>query len=168
MTTTTTARLHLAAAALLLAGSATAQHHNQHDPRALAEDPRLAPGQIAPVLEGLGDHHHEITTSSERAQLFFDQGLKLTYGFNHREALRAFKEAARRDADAAMAYWGWALVLGPNLNLPMSEEAAEQAVEAIGTACDRRLDLVRPDLTVGDLDRERVAEDEQIRGRQQQ
>ncbi len=122
---------------LLLAVPAMAQHHGQHDERALAEDPRLAPGQIAPVLEGLGDHHHEVTTSSERAQLFFDQGLKLTYGFNHQEALRAFKEAARLDPDCAMAYWGWALVLGPNLNLPMRPEVVQQAYDAILMAVER-------------------------------
>ncbi len=123
-----------AALALTLCAPAMAQHHNTHDERALKEDPRLAPGQIAPVLEGLGDHHHKVTTSSERAQLFFDQGLKLTYGFNHQEALRAFKEAARLDPDCAMAYWGWALVLGPNLNLPMAAEVVPQAWEAIQTA----------------------------------
>ena len=100
--------------------------------------PRLAPGQIAPVLEGLGDHHHKVTTSSERAQLFFDQGLKLTYGFNHQEALRAFKEAARLDPECAMAYWGWALVLGPNLNLPMATDVVPQAWEAIQTAVKLR------------------------------
>ncbi len=130
-------RLHRTAvicAALALCAPAMAQHHNAHDERALKEDPRLAPGQIAPVLEGLGDHHHKVTTSSERAQLFFDQGLKLTYGFNHQEALRAFKEAARLDPDCAMAYWGWALVLGPNLNLPMAAEVVPQAWEAMQTA----------------------------------
>jgi len=124
--------------ALMLVGSAAAQHHNKHDDRALEEDPRLAPGQIAPVLEGLGDHHHAVTTSSERAQLFFDQGLKLTYGFNHQEALRAFKEAARLDPDCAMAYWGWALVLGPNLNLPMAADVVPQAWEAIQLALERK------------------------------
>jgi tetratricopeptide (TPR) repeat protein len=121
-----------------LAGRAGAQHLNRHDERALKDDPRLAPGQIAPVLEGLGDHHHPITTKSERAQAFFDQGLKLTYGFNHQEALRAFKEAARLDPDCAMAYWGWALVLGPNLNLPMQPEVVPQAWEAIQLALDHR------------------------------
>jgi len=60
--------------------------------------------------------------------------MKLTYGFNHREALRAFKEAARLDPDCAMAYWGWALVLGPNLNLPMQDHVVHQAYEAIQTA----------------------------------
>lgn len=100
----------------------------------MGEDPRLAPGQIAPVLAGLGDHHYPITTNSERAQFFFDQGLKLTYGFNHREALRSFKEAARLDPACAMAYWGWALVLGPNLNLPMSPDVVAEAYEAIQLA----------------------------------
>jgi tetratricopeptide (TPR) repeat protein len=128
----------IALAVLLFAVPASAQHHNRHDPRALEQDPRLAPGQIAPVLEGLGRHHHAVTTDSERAQLFFDQGLKLTYGFNHQEALRAFKEAARIDPDCAMAYWGWALVLGPNLNLPMSPEVVEQAWDAVQLAAEKR------------------------------
>ena len=66
-------------AALLVSGTVAAQHHNKHDERALRQDPRLAPGQIAPVLEGLGVHHHPVTTKSERAQLFFDQGLKLPF-----------------------------------------------------------------------------------------
>ncbi len=134
-------KLRLVILALLMAAStvqATTTHINQHDSRALAADPRLAPGQLAPVLEGLGDHHHPVTTNSRRAQLFFDQGLKLTFGFNHQEALRSFKEAARLDPDCAMAYWGWALVLGPNLNLPMSAEAAEQAYQAIQMAVSRR------------------------------
>ena len=61
---------------LLWAVPTSAQHQNRHDARALEQDPRLAPGQIAPVLTGLGDHHHAVTTDSERAQLFFDQGLK--------------------------------------------------------------------------------------------
>lgn len=130
--------LLLTALALALAGPVEAHHDNGHDPRALAEDPRLSPGQIAPVLEGLGDHHHDVTTKSERAQRFFDQGLRLTYGFNHKEALRAFKEAARLDPDGAMAYWGWALVLGPNLNLPMRPEVVEQAYEAIQMAVARK------------------------------
>jgi tetratricopeptide (TPR) repeat protein len=127
----------LAALVLMLAGPVQAHRGSAHDPQALAQDPRLSPGQIAPVLGGLGDHHHRVTTRSERAQLFFDQGLKLTYAFNHKEALRAFKEAARLDPGCAMAYWGWALVLGPNLNLPMRAEVVEQAYEAIQMAVER-------------------------------
>jgi tetratricopeptide (TPR) repeat protein len=105
-----------------------------HDPRALEADPLLADDKIAPVLEGLGDVHLEITTGVPEAQRFFDQGLRLTYGFNHSEALRAFKEAARLDFECAMAYWGWALVLGPNINLPMQEDVRAQAWEAMQEA----------------------------------
>ena len=109
-----------------------------HDPRALAADPGAARGPIAPILVGLGDHSFGVTTDSEMSQAFFDQGLRLTYGFNHSEALRAFKEAARLDPENAMAYWGWALVLGPNLNLPMVPEVAGQAYEAIQKAMSLR------------------------------
>ncbi|MGB5237486.1 MAG: hypothetical protein WBN59_07600, partial [Flavobacteriaceae bacterium] len=64
--------------------------------------------QIAPLFENLGELHFEIGTNSERAQAFFNQGLRLTYAFNHAEAHRAFMEASRLDPDAAMTYWGQA------------------------------------------------------------
>ena len=105
-----------------------------HDPRALAADPAKTETPIAPKLEGLGDYHFAVTTKSPESQQFFDQGLRLTYGFNHSEALRAFKEAVRLDPQNAMGYWGWALVLGPNLNLPMLPEVAPQAYRAIQRA----------------------------------
>jgi tetratricopeptide (TPR) repeat protein len=86
---------------------------------------------FAPELAGLGSHHSVVTTSSARAQRFFDQGLRLLYAFNHPEALRAFREAARLDPSLAMAYWGQAITLGPNLNAPMSAENGRLAHEAI-------------------------------------
>jgi len=66
-------------------------------------DPTTATEPIAPVLAGIGSAHLAITTKSPQAQQFFDQGLRLTYAFNHQEALRSFKEAARFDPDCAMA-----------------------------------------------------------------
>ena len=123
--------LGVAVAAALTAATVVAQ---VHDPRALAADPATADGPIAPVLEGLGDHHFEVTTNSEASQIFFDQGLRLAYGFNHSEALRSFKEAARLDPGNAMAWWGQALVLGPNLDLPMVPGVAPQAYRAIRKA----------------------------------
>lgn len=105
-----------------------------HDARALDADPAQAKGPIAPKLDGLGDYHFAVTTQNTESQWFFDQGLRLTYAFNHSEALRAFKESARLDPKNAMAYWGWALVLGPNLNLPMVPEVAPQAYSAIQRA----------------------------------
>lgn len=114
-----------------------------HDPRAIEADPALATGPIAPRLTGLGDHSHTVTTTNPDSQYFFNQGLRLTYGFNHSEALRSFKEAVRLDPDNAMAYWGWALVLGPNINLPMRPEVNAQAFDAIQTAMTLR-DKVSP------------------------
>jgi len=119
----------------LLAGLFSAQLSAQvHDPRAIAADPATAAGPIAPVLEGLGEQSMDITTSSERSRYFFNQGLRLTLGFNHSEALRSFKEAVRLDPDNAMAYWGWALVLGPNLNLWMLPEVVPEAYAAMASA----------------------------------
>jgi tetratricopeptide (TPR) repeat protein len=63
-----------------------------------------------------------------------NQGLNLTYGFNHAEAGRAFAEAARLDPNLAMAYWGQALVLGPNINAAMAPEAEPQALALVQKA----------------------------------
>lgn len=62
--------------------------------------------RITPLLKGLGSHTHPVTTRSPLAQRYFDQGLNLTYAFNHAEAVRSFRQAALLDPDCAMAYWG--------------------------------------------------------------
>jgi tetratricopeptide (TPR) repeat protein len=87
-----------------------------------------------PLFEDLGTHHRAVTTSSESAQKYFDQGLRLLYGFNHDEADRAFREAARLDANCAMAWWGVAFALGPNYNLPMDSARHAKALEAVQKA----------------------------------
>jgi tetratricopeptide (TPR) repeat protein len=88
----------------------------------------------APLFDNLGNHHYPISTNSELAQRYFDQGLILAYGFNHAEAARAFQEVARLDPNCAMAYWGLAYVLGPNINAPMAETAVSPAWQAIQQA----------------------------------
>ena len=70
-------------------------------------------GALAPRLQNLGSHVFPVSTRNRQAQQFVNQGLNLAYAFNHAEARRAFREAARLDPDLAMAYWGQALVLGP-------------------------------------------------------
>ncbi|WP_055392466.1 tetratricopeptide repeat protein [Flagellimonas eckloniae] len=75
--------------------------------------------QISPLFENLGDLSFTITTKNERAQTFFNQGLKLTYAFNHAEAHRSFMEASRLDPTSPMTYWGQAYALGPNINDPL-------------------------------------------------
>jgi pimeloyl-ACP methyl ester carboxylesterase/tetratricopeptide (TPR) repeat protein len=89
---------------------------------------------IAPELTGLGTLHMPVTTTVPQAQRFFDQGLRLLYAFNHAESIRAFKEAARLDPDLAMAYWGQAIALGPNLNAPMTQDNGRLAFAAIERA----------------------------------
>ncbi len=91
-------------------------------------------GQIAPRLQNLGDYKFPVTTASEQAQLFFNQGFNLAYGFNHAEAARAFAEAARLDPQCAMAYWGHAFVLGPNINAPMDPANEAKAFELVQKA----------------------------------
>lgn len=90
----------------------------------------------APVtlIAGLGDLHYRITTHDSTAQKFFDQGLRLVYGFNHVEALRAFKEASRLDPSCSMAWWGQALTLGPNINDWNPKDREEMALQAINKA----------------------------------
>lgn len=89
---------------------------------------------IAPLLNGLGTHEWKVTTNVPRAQEFFNQGLRLLYAFNHAEARRAFREAARLDPNLAMADWGEAMTLAPNLNAPMSADSARLAFQAIQAA----------------------------------
>lgn len=71
----------------------------------------------APVLKNLGDYQVNVTTPSEYAQLFFNQGVIMANGFNHAEAERSFRESIRQDSTFAMGYWGIAYVLGPNYKL---------------------------------------------------
>ena len=80
-----------------------------------------------PLFDTFGDLHRDIGTSVPQAQRYFDQGLRLAYGFNHEAAARAFAEAERLDPKCAMCAWGQALVLGPNINLPMSPDLAADA-----------------------------------------
>ena len=83
-----------------------------------------------PLWTGLGSVTYKISTTNERAQAYFDQGLRLAYAFNHGEAQRAFRMAQKLDPNCAMCFWGEALVLGPNINLPMQEDALAPAYAA--------------------------------------
>ncbi len=89
----------------------------------------------ARLFEGLGDFHRPITTTSALAQRYFDQGMRLLWAFNHDESTRSFAEAARLDPGCAACYWGVALTVGPNYNVPGVEEPrARVAWEALGKA----------------------------------
>src|SRR5215831_1713004 len=92
------------------------------------------PGGDAPLYDNLGSLSYPITTKSPLAQRYFDQGLRLAYGFNHAEARRAFRTAQKHDPDCAMCAWGEALVLGPNINAPMEADAVPLAMAAVAKA----------------------------------
>lgn len=87
--------------------------------------------QMAPLLKNLGNYTMDVTSVSAEAKKFFDQGLTLYYGFNHLEAFRSFKEAARLDPGFAMAYWGQAMCLGPNINAPMDPADGKTVYDAV-------------------------------------
>lgn len=86
------------------------------------------------LMEGLSSLHHPVSTRNAEAQQFFDQGLRLVYAFNHDEAARAFHRAAELDPKLAMAWWGVALAVGPNYNLPVDPEHEKLAVDAVEKA----------------------------------
>lgn len=96
-----------------------------------------------PLFDDLGAHHYAITTRVPLAQRYFDQGLRLYYGFNHAESIRSFEEATRQDPECAMCYWGIALAHGPNINAPMEREAALAAHDAIQKALAREAHATR-------------------------
>ena len=121
------------AAAIAEAQSAAPQHKHYDTPAGFDAAP--SPGKpLAPRLQNLGIHTFPVGTKVERAQLFVNQGLNLAYAFNHAEAARAFAEAARLDPDLAIAYWGHAFVLGPNINATMTPEDEPKALALVQKA----------------------------------
>lgn len=77
----------------------------------------LATRAGAPLFDGMGSHHHPITTKDPDAQRYFDQGLVIDFAFNHAESARSFRAGQTLDPECAMCYWGEALALGPNINV---------------------------------------------------
>jgi tetratricopeptide (TPR) repeat protein len=104
---------------LALAATASAQQHHMA--------PSDAPSSSVALDPGLGPLHHGVSTRNPQAQAYFDQGMKLVFAFNHEAAIRSFQRAAELDPELAMAHWGIALSLGPNINLPMDADAHRAA-----------------------------------------
>ena len=113
-----TARAALLAGVAVLGISLSALAQHAHQP--------LSP--VATELHpGLGDYHFPITTANPDAQVYFDHGIRLLYGFNHDEAARYFRRAAELDPQAPMPHWGVALSIGPNYNDTAVDETRAQA-----------------------------------------
>jgi tetratricopeptide (TPR) repeat protein len=122
-------RLALVLGLAAVTASAQTTTHKHYEESEDANKPGPG-GEMAPRLQKLGTYTFPVTAKSKQAQSFINQGLNLAYGFNHAEAGRAFREAARLDPSCAMAYWGQALVLGPNINAPMTPDVEPKALEA--------------------------------------
>jgi tetratricopeptide (TPR) repeat protein len=114
----------LALATLLIAsapGSLAAAPQHDH--------PAASGASTVCTANGFGKVHHPVKTSNPQAQRLFEQAMALDYGFNHGQAEQCFREAARLDPNMPMAYWGIALVLGTNYNLPVDDAREKLAYE---------------------------------------
>src|SRR5690349_19121145 len=111
----------------LLAVPLFAQHEHDAAP----------PPRPVTLEQGIGNTHYAVSTKNAEAQEFFDQGMRYVYAFNHEEAIRAFRRAGELDPDLAMAWWGAALALGPNINMDVDPDREKQAFEAIGIAATK-------------------------------
>jgi len=97
-----------------------------------------------PLYAGLDAAERAVSTDNELAQRYFDQGLALCWGFNHDEATRSFEAATKYDPGCAMAWWGSAFALGPNINLPLTDKgkarrahaAAQKALQLSGSTTE--------------------------------
>jgi tetratricopeptide (TPR) repeat protein len=119
---TTVLAFLLASAGLISPQIGFAQTHDSHAPPA-PPDTLAGWAKGAQLFDGLGIFHRRITTHSPLAQKYFDQGMRFIWAFNHDEATRSFAKAAQLDPRCASCYWGVALTLGPNYNMPMMNSA---------------------------------------------
>lgn len=98
--------------------------------------PKPAMGETPVLYQNLGTLTFRAGTANARTQAWFDQGMRLSFAFNHAEAQRAFREAQKVDPNCALCYWGEALILGPNINVPMMPEANAPALAALAKAIE--------------------------------
>ena len=90
------------------------------------------------IEPGVGHVHFTVSTKNPEAQQFFDQGMAYLYGFNHEAAIRSFQKAGELDPNLAMAWWGVALALGPNINMDVDPDREKQAYDAVQTALTKQ------------------------------
>ena len=105
---------------VLAAGCAAPESSSeQSDSENAVKSDQLALAQRAgaPLFDGMSDYQMPITTDSADAQRYFDQGMVLSFAFNHAESIRSFRAAQTLDPSCAMCFWGEALATGPNINV---------------------------------------------------
>lgn len=115
-----------------LARTATTTASTRAGAPATATAPATALGPGVPIAPALV--HHPVSTLVPRAQQAFDEGLTLVYAFNRDEARKRFEHAAALDPKLAIAWWGVALAVGPNINFGIDAERLVTASAAIARA----------------------------------
>lgn len=94
----------------------------------------VTPEDAMPLYDNVPEFGLALSTDSEEARAYFDQGLMMLYGFNHAGAIRSFKQAQRLDPSCALCHWGEALAYGPNINAPMDAGTNDTALAAVARA----------------------------------
>lgn len=130
----------LAAAALLLCAAPSWATESTDEPA-----PPTSQSDKVPLYTNLGSHHKRISTRVPATQQYFDQGLRLVYGFNHAEAIRSFTRAAELDPTCAMCYWGIALAYGPHVNASMDKASGVAAYAAVQKALALKSHATKPE-----------------------
>jgi tetratricopeptide (TPR) repeat protein len=103
-----------------------------------------------PLRSGIGVAREQVTTSSGRAQAYYDQGLSYLHSYVWIEAARSFNEARRLDANLAMAYLGLSYALS-GLGATQGAQDAGRQAQALASHASRREQL-RIALRAGQLD----------------
>ncbi len=127
----TSLALALAGTALLLGSYSMPVAQASADNAQSSADAELVKAAGAPLFKGMGNYHRTISTSSEGAQRYFNQGMVLSFGFNHAESIRSFRAAQRLDPNCAMCFWGEALATGPNINIRSDGQVVMQPQERL-------------------------------------
>ena len=122
----------------------------------------IEPEAHAILIPGSGTYSKKISTQNKETQQFFDQGLRLAWGFYFPESIASYLEAARHDPDHPMPYWGMAHAMGPNPNSrysgmpddPKGEglKAIKKAMDRIENASDMEAKLIKALYTLYDKD----------------
>ena len=111
------------------------------------ESEKLGTGEAQAVLvPGSGTYSRKISTQNSQSQVFFDQGLRLAWGFYFPESIASYQEASRMDPNHPMPFWGMAHAMGPNPNsryARMPDDPKGEGFKAINKALDR-INLATP------------------------
>ncbi len=128
---------------LLTASVALAGCRGSSTPPAADADAALVARAGAPLFQGMGEYARTITTRDPGAERYFNQGMVLSFGFNHAEAIRSFRAAQKLDPSCAMCFWGEALATGPNINVTSKGKAIMSPADRLAahTAAQKAVSL---------------------------